>query len=158
MTCFWAIKHHGPGVHIVHFVVDIAHFVVERHGSGLAGLMVLKGIVFGLFFPFFHLMVLKGGAVVTYGLQMSSIPSVDSAVGALDRVGSSTFEYFNHSTCHPLDGACGLLVLEELDSFFHFEGTQIFGSVGSVELFFLFLLQFNQSLSDLTHIDPLGWS
>ena len=95
---------------------------------------------------------------MTYGLQMSSIPSVDSAIGALDHVGSSTFEYLNHSTCHPLDGACGLFVLEELDSFFHFEGTQIFGSVGSVKLFFLFLLQFNQSLSDLTHIDPLGWS
>ena len=53
--------------------------------------MVLKGIVFGLFFPFLHSMVLKGAAVVTNGLYMSSIPSVDSAVGALDRVGSSTF-------------------------------------------------------------------
>ena len=73
------------------FHCHIAHFVVERHRSGLAGLMVLKGIVFGLFFPFFHSMVLKGGAVVTYGLQMSSIPSVDSAIGALDCVGSSTF-------------------------------------------------------------------
>ena len=109
-------------------------------------------------FPLFHWMVLKGGAVVTYGLQMSSIPSVDSAIGALDCVGLSTFEYLNHSTSHPLDGACGLLVLEELDLFFHLEGTQIFGSVGSVELFFLFLLQFNQSLSGLMYIDPLGWS
>ena len=65
--CLWAVKHHGPGVHIAHFIVDVAHFVVERHGSGLAGLMVLKGIVFGLFFPFFHLMVLKGGAIMAYG-------------------------------------------------------------------------------------------
>ena len=73
---------------------------------------------------------------MTYGLQMSSIPSVDSAIGALDCVGSSTFKYLNHSTCHPLDGACGLLVLEELGLFFHFEGMQIFGSMGSVELFF----------------------
>ena len=40
-------------------------------------------------------------------------------------------------------GACGLPVLEELDSFFHFEGTQISGLMGSVKLFFLFLLQFN---------------
>ena len=115
----WAIKHHGPGVHIARFIVNVAHSVVERHGSGLAGLVVLKGIVFGLFFPFRHWMVLKGGAVVTNGLQMSSIPSVDSAVGASDHVGSSTFEYLNHSTCHPFDGACGLLVLEELDLFFH---------------------------------------
>ena len=158
MTCLWAIKHHGLGVHIPHFIVDVAHFVVERHRSGLAGLVVSKGIVFGLFFPFVHLMVLKGGAVMTYGLQMSSIPSVDSAVGALDHVGSSTFEYLNHSTCRPFDGACGLLVLKELDLFFHFEGMQIFGSVGFVKLFFLFLLQFNQSLSDLMHFDPLGWS
>ena len=87
--CLWLIKHHGPGVHIVHFIVDIAHFIVKRHRSGLAGLMVLKGIVFGLFLPFFHQMVLKGGAVITYGFQVSSIPSVDSAVGALDHVGSS---------------------------------------------------------------------
>ena len=138
--CLWAVKHHGLGVHIVHFIVDIAHFIVKRHGSGLAGLMVLKGIVFGLFFPFFHLMVLKGGAILTYGLQMSLIPSVDSAIGGLDHVGSSTFEYLNHSSSHPLDGACGLLVLEELDLFLHLEGMQIFGSVGSVKLFFLFLL------------------
>ena len=91
LTCLWAIKHHGLGVHIAHFIIDVAHFVVERHRSGLVGLMVLKGIVFGLFFPFLHWMVLKGGAVVTYGLQMSSIPSVDSATGALDHVRSSTF-------------------------------------------------------------------
>ena len=133
--CLWAIKHHGPGVHVAHFIVNVAHFVVERHGSGLAGLMVLKGIVFGLFFLFIHMMVLKGGAIVTYGLQMSSIPSVDSVVGALDHVRSSTFEYLDHSTSRPLDGACGLVVLEELDLFFHFEGMQIFGSVGFVKLF-----------------------
>ena len=30
--------------------------------------MVLKGIVFGLFVPFLHWMVLKGGAVMTNGL------------------------------------------------------------------------------------------
>ena len=59
---------------------------------------------------------------MTYGLQMSSIPSVDSATGALDHVGSSTFEYLDHSTSHPLDRACGLLVLEELDLFFHLRG------------------------------------
>ena len=80
---------------------------------------------------------------MTYGLQMSSIPSVDSAVGASDHVGSSTFEYLNHSTSHPFDGACGLLVLEDLDSFFHLQGTQISGLMGSVKLFFLFLLQLN---------------
>ena len=66
--CLWAIKHHGPGVHIVCFIIDVAHFDVERHGSGLAGLMVLKGIVFELFFPFLHTMVLKGGAIMTNGL------------------------------------------------------------------------------------------
>ena len=65
LTCLWAIKHHGPGVHIVCFIINVAHSVVERHRSGL---MVLKGIVFGLFFPFLHLMVLKGGAVMTNGL------------------------------------------------------------------------------------------
>ena len=84
-------QHHGPGVHVAHFVVNIAHFIVKGNGSGLAGLMVLKGIVFRLFLPFFHWMVLKGGAVLTYGLQVSSVPSVDSAVGGLDHVGSSTF-------------------------------------------------------------------
>ena len=54
--------------------------------------------------PFFHQMVLKGGAVVTYGLQMSSVPSVDSAIGALDHVGLSTFQYFSHCTSCPLMG------------------------------------------------------
>ena len=89
---------------------------------------------------------------------MSSIPSVNSAIGASDHVGSSTFEYLNHSTCCPLDGARGLLVLEELDSFFHLQGMQISGSVGSVELFFLFFLQLNKSLVDLAYIDLPGWS
>ena len=91
--CLRAVKHHGPGVHIICFT-DVFHLVIERHGSGLHGLersqMVLKGIVFGLFFPFLHLMVLKGGAVMTNWLYMSSIPSVDSAVGAANHVGSST--------------------------------------------------------------------
>ena len=67
--CLWAIKHHGLGVHIVCFITNVTHSVVERHGSGLNGLemtiMVLKGIVFGLFFPFLHSMVLKGGAIMT---------------------------------------------------------------------------------------------
>ena len=84
--------------------------------------MVLKGNVFGLFLPFFHWMVLKGGAVVTYGLQMSSVPSVDSAIGGLDHVGSSTFQYFSHCASHPLNGACALFVVEELDLFLDFEG------------------------------------
>ena len=52
--CVWFVKHHGPGVHVAHFIVDIAHFIIKGHGSGLAGLMVLKGIVFRLFLPFFH--------------------------------------------------------------------------------------------------------
>ena len=46
LMCVWFIKQHGPGVHI-------AGFLLERHGFSLAGLMVLKGIVFGLFLPFF---------------------------------------------------------------------------------------------------------
>ena len=124
-------------------MVDIAHFIVKGHGSGLASLMVLKGIVFGLFLPFFHQMVWKGGAVMTYGLQVSSVPSVDSAVGGLDHVGSSTFEYFSHCASHPLDGACALLVVKELDLFLDLEGMQIFGSMGSIKLFFLFLLEFD---------------
>ena len=82
--CDWFIKHHGSGVHV-------ADFLLKGHRFGLAGLMVLKGIVFGLFLPFFHQMILKGGAVMTYGLQVSSVPSVDSAVGGLDHVGLSTF-------------------------------------------------------------------
>ena len=73
------IKQHGSDVHI-------AGILLERHRFGLAGLMVLEGIVFGLCLLFFHWMVLKGGAVVTYGLQMSSISSVDSAIGGLDHV------------------------------------------------------------------------
>ena len=95
---------------------------------------------------------------MTYGLQVSSVPSVDSAIGGLDHVGSSTFKCFSHCTSRPLDGASALFVVEELDLFFHFEGMQIFGSMGSVKLFFLFLLEFNQSLSDLTYADLLGWS
>ena len=95
---------------------------------------------------------------MTYGLQVGSVPSVDSAIRALDHVGSSTFEYFGHCAIRPLDGACALLLVKELDLFLDLEGMQIFGSMGSVELFFLFLLEFNQSLSDLTYIDPLGWS
>ena len=156
--CLWCIEHHGLGVHVAHFIVNIAHFIVKGHGSGLAGLMVLKGIVFGLFLPFCHQMVLKGGVIVTYGLQVSSVPSVDSAVGGLDHVGASTFEYFGHCASHPLDGASALFVVEELDLFPNLEGAQIFGSMGSVKLFFLFLLEFNQFLSDLTYADPLGWS
>ena len=112
--CDGFIEQHGPGVHI-------AAFLLERHGFGLAGLMVLKGNVFGLFLAFFHWMVLKGGAFVTYGLQMSSVPSVDSAVGGLDHVGSSTFQYFSHCAGYPLNGACALFVVEELDLFLDFE-------------------------------------
>ena len=112
--CVRFIKQHGPGVHI-------AGFLLERHGFGLAGLMVLKGNVFGLFLPFFHWMVLKGGGVITYGLQMSSVPSVDSAIGALDHVGSSTFQYFSHCASCPLDEACALFFVKELDLFLDFE-------------------------------------
>ena len=97
--CVWFIKQHGPGVHI-------AGFPLKGHGFGLAGLMVLKG-----------------GAVMTYGLQMSSVPSVDSAVGGLDHVGSSTFQHFSHCASHPLDGACALFVVKELGLFLDFEGT-----------------------------------
>ena len=52
--------------------------------------MVLKGIVFGVIIPLFWGMVLKGATVVAYWLQVGSIAPVDSAVGALDDVGSST--------------------------------------------------------------------
>ena len=82
--CDWFIKHHGSGVHV-------ADSLLKGHRFGLAGLMVLKGNVFGLFCPFFHWMVLTGGAIMTYGLQVSSVPSVDSAIGGLDHVGSSAF-------------------------------------------------------------------
>ena len=68
------IKQHGSGVHV-------AGILQERHSFGLAGLIVLKGIVFGLFLLFFHQMVLKRGAIMTYGLQMGSVCPVDSAVG-----------------------------------------------------------------------------
>ena len=80
---------------------------------------------------------------MTYGIQVSSVPSVDSAIGGLDHVGPSTFEYFSHCAIHPLDGACALFVVKELDLFLGLEGMQIFGSMGSVELFFLFFLEFN---------------
>ena len=72
---------------------------------------------------FLHWMVLKGGAIMTYGLQMSSVSSVDSAVGALDHVGSSTFQYFSHCTGCPLNRACALFVVKELDLFLDFENT-----------------------------------
>ena len=149
--CVRFIKQHGSGVHI-------AGFLLERHGFGLAGLMVLKGNVFGLFLPFLHQMVLKGGAIMTYGLQMSSVPSVDSAVGALDHVGSSTFQYFSPCASCPLNRACALFVVKELDLFLDFENAYIFGSVGFVEVFFLFFLKFNESLPDLMYIDSFGWS
>ena len=67
------IKQHKSGIHI-------ACILLERHKFHLAGLKVLKGIVFELFLLFFHQMVLKGGAIVTYGLQMGSISPVDSAI------------------------------------------------------------------------------
>ena len=57
--CVRFIKQHGSGV-------PIAGFLLERHRFGLAGLKVLKGNVFGLFLPFFHWMVLKGGAIMTW--------------------------------------------------------------------------------------------
>ena len=104
-------------------LVSIQLVFLWKDRFGLAGLMVLKGNVFGLFLSFFHWMVLKGGAIMTYGLQMSSVPSVDSAVGGLDYVGSSTFQYFSHCASHPLDGACALFVGEELDLLLDFEGT-----------------------------------
>ena len=59
---------------------------------------------------------------MTYGLQMSSVPSVDSAIGGLDHVGSFTLQYFSHCASHSLDGACALFVVEELDLFLDFEG------------------------------------
>ena len=114
--CVGFIKQHGSGV-------LIAGFLTERHGFGLAGLMVLKGNVFGLFLSFFHWIVLKGGAIVTYGLQMSSVSSVDSAIVAFDHVGSSTFPYFSHCTSCPLNRTCALFVVKELDLFLDFEDT-----------------------------------
>ena len=39
--CDWFIKHHGPGVHI-------ADILLKGHGFGLAGLMVLKGILWAV--------------------------------------------------------------------------------------------------------------
>ena len=50
-----------------------------------------RNCLWAIFPPFSTGCVLKGGAIVTYGFQMSLIPSVDSAVGALDHVRSSTF-------------------------------------------------------------------
>ena len=55
---------------------------LERHTFHLGGLMVLKGIGFGLFLLFFHWMVLKWSAIIANGLQMCSISPVDSAIGA----------------------------------------------------------------------------
>ena len=75
---------------------------------------------------------------MTYGLQMSSVPSVDSAIGALDHVGSSTSQYFSHCTSCPLNGACALFVVKELDLFLDLENAQIFGSVGFLSVFLEF--------------------
>ena len=78
---------------------------------------------------------------MTYGLQVSSVPSVDSAVGGLDHVGASTFECFSYGASCLLDGASALFVVEELDLFPNLEGMQISGSMCSVKLFFLFFLE-----------------
>ena len=51
----------------------------------------------------------------------SELCSVDSAVGGLDHVGLSTFQYFSHCTSCPLNGACALFVVKELDLFLDFE-------------------------------------
>ena len=50
-------------------------------------------------------------------LQISSVSSVDSAIGALNLVGSSTFQYFSYCSGCPLNGACALFVVKELDFF-----------------------------------------
>ena len=80
---------------------------------------------------------------MSYGLQMSSVPFVDSAIGGLDHVGLSTFECFSYGASHPLDGAGALSFVEELDLLPNLEGAQISGSVGSVKLFSLFFLELN---------------
>ena len=120
--------------------------------------MVLKGIVFGLFLLLFHQMVLKGTAIVTYGLQMSSILSVDFAIGDLDHVGTSTIQDFSHCASHPFQGACPLFIGEELDLLLNLEGAKIFGSVGFVEVFFLLFLNLDEFLLNLMYVDRFGWS
>ena len=76
--------------------------------------MVLKGIVFGLFLLFLHQMILKGGSIIAYGLQMCSISPVDSTIGGLDHVRMTTIQDFSYGSSHPLQGACPLFVWEEL--------------------------------------------
>ena len=139
------IKQHGSDVHI-------PGILLERHGFGLAGLMVLKGIVFELFLLFFHQMVLRGGAIMMYRLQMSSVSSVDSAIGALDHVGSSTFQYFSHSTSCPLQGPVPCLLGKNWTCSLTLRTCRSL-ALGFVEVFLLFLLKFNEFLPNLANID-----
>ena len=70
----------------------------------LGGLMVLKGIGFGLFLLFFHQMVLKWSAVIANGLQMCSISPVDSAIGCLRHVRMTAIQDFSYSSSHWCQG------------------------------------------------------
>ena len=60
---------------------------------------------------------------MTYGLQMGSISSVDSAIAirGLDHVRTSTFQDFSHCTSYPLQGTCPMLIWEELYFLLHLE-------------------------------------
>ena len=103
---------HGSGGHI-------AGVCLEGHSFYLwPG--VLKGAAFKLFVIFLHCMVLKGGAIIAYGLQMSSVFPVDSATGAFDHI-LTTVQYFSHGACQPSKAGACLFVWKESDLFFHLE-------------------------------------
>ena len=82
--CGWFIKHHGYGVHV-------ADFFLKGHGFGLAGLMVLKGIVFGLFLPLFSLDGLERMSRRDIWASSELCSFCRLCRWGLDHVGSSTF-------------------------------------------------------------------
>ena len=85
MGCVWWISRCsnsmdlGSGVHVTGVHLQLYSFHLFRNG-------VLKGVIFRLFVHFSWCMALKGGAVITYGLQMSSISPVGSPIGAFYHV------------------------------------------------------------------------
>ena len=103
------------GVHVAHFIVNVTHFIVKGHGSGLAGLMVLERnclwAVSSLFAP--------------DGLERRSRHDIWASnelcsfcrlccwgPGSCRSIHTRVFSVTGAS--HPLDGAGALFVVEEL--------------------------------------------
>ena len=79
-------------VHIANFIVNIAHFIVKGHGSGLVGLMVLKGNCLWAVSSLFSLDGLERRSHhdIWASNELCSFCRLCHC-GGLDHVGSSTF-------------------------------------------------------------------